>query len=140
MTRELSSGKSFIVRWVITAVAVAVAVLLVPGIEIVGSVFWTLVFVGGVLGLISATLGSVIKFGAMGCIIMTLGFMNLVINAGLLLLTESVAHFFGFGFFVNGFWPALWGGVIISIVSMVLGWFVPNEPRNGVVYYEERRY
>ena len=145
MASPMSSERSFFIRWGITAVAVAVAVMLVPGIEIVGSVFWTVLFVSGVLGLVSATIGTLVKLGAMGCIVMTLGFMNLIINAGLLLVTESVARFFGFGFYVNGFWPAFWGGVIISIVSMVLGWFIPNNPRagrpaDGVVYYEERRY
>lgn len=118
------SGSSFLVRWIVTSVAVAAAVLLVPGIEVTTQPLLTLIVVGAVLGFISTTLGTIIKFGAMGCIIMTLGVMNLVINAWLLMAAGTVVGWFGLGFYVTGFWPAFWGGVIISVVSTLLFWFL----------------
>lgn len=118
------TGNSFVIRWIVTSVAVAAAVLLVPGIQVSTQPLLTLVVVGAVLGLVSTTVGSIVKFGAMGCIIMTLGIMNLVINAWLLLVAERIVSWFGLGFHVDGFWPALWGGVIISVVSTFLFWFL----------------
>ena len=53
--------------------------------------------------------------------LLTFGLFLLVINAAMLLLTAWVAQKFDIGFFVDGFWPALWGSIIISVVSSLLG-------------------
>lgn len=119
----------FLLRWTVTAIAVAVAVMLIPGIDVYGPNAWLAILVGAlVLGLLNATLGLVIKIGAIGCIVMTLGLFNLVINAGMLMLASWVSqNWFDLGFSVDGFWPAFWGGIVISLVSGVLNWFVPND-------------
>lgn len=121
---------NFVIRWLTTAIAVAVAVLIVPGIEVVGANAWLpILVVGAVLGLINATFGSFIKLVSFGCIIITFGLMNLIINAWLLYFSASAANaLFGTGFIVNGFWPAFWGGIVISMVSMLLQiWFPSNK-------------
>lgn len=117
----------FLARWLSTSIAVAIAVLIVPGIEITGGDAWVpIIVVGGVLGFVNATLGTVLKIGSCGCIILTLGLFNLVINAWLLSAAAWVAqNLFDMPFIVEGFWPAFWGGIVISIISTILGIFLP---------------
>jgi putative membrane protein len=118
----------FLLRWLVTAIAVAAAVLVVPGIEVAGNAWAAVIFAALILGLVNATLGFIFKIGALGCIIMTLGLFNLVINALMLWLSSSIAqNWFGLGFVVEGFWPAFWGGIIISLVSGLLSWFIRAE-------------
>lgn len=118
----------FLLRWLITSIAVAAAIVLVPGIEVVGTAWAAVVFAALILGLVNATLGLIFKIGAFGCIILTLGLFNLVINALMLWLASWIAqNWFGLGFVVEGFWPAFWGSIVISIVSAVLSWFVRTE-------------
>lgn len=121
----------FLTRWLVTSIAVAAAILIVPGIEVSGPNAWLAIVIGAlVLGLLNATLGIVLRVGAIGCIIMTLGFFNLVINAGMLMAASWVSeNWFSLGFHVTGFWPAFWGGIVISIVSGVLNVFVPNDSK-----------
>jgi len=72
----------------------------------------------------------VIKTLSLPFIIVTLGFALLVINALLLLLTEWVTDKFGVEFHVDGFWWAVLGSIVISIVNAVLGGFTnKNHPR-----------
>lgn len=119
----------FVMRWLVTSIAVAAAILLVPGIDVSGPNAWLAILIGAlVLGLLNATVGVVVRIGAIGCIVLTLGLFNLVINAGMLMLASWVSeNWFSLGFHVNGFWPALFGGIVISIVSALLQWLVPSE-------------
>lgn len=118
----------FLIRWLITSIAVAAAVALVPGIDVAGNAWVAVVFSALIVGLVNATLGFIFKIGAFGCIIMTLGLFNLVINALMLWLSSTIAQdWFGLGFIVDGFWPAFWGSIVISLVSGVLSWFVRDD-------------
>lgn len=117
----------FLARWLISSVAVAIAAALIPGIEITGNAWLAVVVSALIVGLVNATLGLVFKIGAIGCTIMTLGVFNLVINALMLWLSSWIAQAVGLGFVVDGFWPAFWGGIVISIVSGMLNWFVRGD-------------
>lgn len=119
----------FLMRWLVTSIAVAVAVLLIPGISVYGpNAALSIVVVALVLGLLNATLGTLLKIGAFGCILLTFGLFNLVINAVVLWLASLIMQdWFHLGFAVDGFWPAFWGGIVIAIVSGLLNWLVPRE-------------
>ena len=73
-----------------------------------------------ILGLVSTFIEPVIKLLSLPFIILTLGFLLLVINALMLLLTARLADAFDLGFHVDGFWSALVGAVIVTVV----GWGV----------------
>src|SRR5690349_25101410 len=73
-----------------------------------------------ILGLVSTFVEPVIKLISLPFIILTLGFLLLVINALMLLLTARLADAFDLGFHVDGFWNALLGSIIVTIV----GWRV----------------
>lgn len=120
-----------LVRTLVNAAALWVAVRIVPGVEYTGG--W-LPFLGVavVFGVLNTVLGRVMKILSLPLIIVTLGIFLLVINAFLLWLTSTLAVALGIGFHVAGFWAAFWGGLVVSLVSVVLG-FVVAEPRPVVV-------
>jgi len=123
-----------LIRWLITAIAVAAAILLVPGITVEsGSTAWfTIVFVALVLGFVNAIIRPILSFLSCGCIIATLGLFMLVINALMLMLAGSWANsLFNTGITIEGFWPAFWGSIVISVVSFLLSVFIP-EPDDGL--------
>jgi len=122
----------FLIRWLVTAVAVAAAVLLVPSFDVQGNAWIAIVVSALIIGVVNATLGIIFKIGAIGCIVMTFGLFNLVINAFLVWLSVWVVNnwldFLG-GTIVaeNGFWSYFWAAIVISIVSSLLSWFLPSE-------------
>jgi putative membrane protein len=73
-----------------------------------------------ILGLVSTFVEPVVKLLSLPFIILTLGFLLLVINALMLMLTAWLAGLFDLGFHVDGFWNALVGSIIVTIV----GWGV----------------
>jgi len=114
----------FLLRLLITAVALWVATRVVPGIHYTGSPV-ALLGVALVFGVVNALLGTVLKFLALPLTVLTLGLFALVINAFLLLLTAHLSQSLGLGFQVAGFVPAFWGALVIGVtralLSLVLG-------------------
>ena len=121
-----------LIRWVVTALAVAAAVAFVPGINVDGgSAIVTVIVVAAVLGFVNAIIRPILKFLSCGLIIATLGLFTLVINAATLMIAGSWSNsLFHTGFTIDGFWPAFWGAIIISIVSFLLSVFVPDPDEN----------
>ncbi|HMU93535.1 MAG TPA: phage holin family protein [Anaerolineales bacterium] len=109
----------FFFRWAINAVALYVAVLVVPGIDLRGS--WTgILWLALIIGLLNALVRPLLKFLTCPLIILTLGLFTIVINTVMLLLTSKIAQSFGIGLTVDGFWTAVLGSLVISIVSIVM--------------------
>ena len=118
------------VTWLLTyAAGLAVAAWLLDGIFFDGPAngqaevqekLLPLFVVALILGLVSTFIEPVIKLVSLPYIILTLGFLLLVINALMLMLTAQLADAFDLGFHVDGFWNALVGAVIVTIV----GWGV----------------
>ena len=109
----------FLLRWLINAVALWVAVQLVSGIEHRGS-WWSLLSVALVFGLLNTGIRPLLKLLTIPLLIVTLGLFIFVINAAMLMLTGWVSGFLNLGFHVDGFWAAFLGGLVVSIVSLVL--------------------
>lgn len=108
------NGKSIfrlLLNWLVAAGAVCLAAWILPGIEVES--FRTALLVALVLGLLNAIIKPILQFLSLPLIILTLGLFLLVINAVLLYFVGDIVP----GFQVYGFWPALWGSLIISIVS-----------------------
>jgi putative membrane protein len=57
-------------------------------------------------------------------ILVTLGLFLLVVNGLMLWLTSSLSASFGLGFHVNGFWPAFWGAIVVSVTSLLLSMLI----------------
>ena len=114
-----------LLRWLISAAAVAAAAYFVPGIRLEGGLADLLV-VAVVLGLINALVRPLLTLLACGLIFLTLGLFLLVINAGMLLLAARLARELGIGFYVDGFGPAFVGSIVISLVSFLLSVILPD--------------
>lgn len=112
----------FLLRLLINAAALWVAIQLVDGIDHRGS-WWSLLFVALVFGLLNASIRPLLKLLALPVIILTLGLFIFVINALMLLMTGWVSGLLNLGFYVDGFWDAFFGGLIVSIVSLLLSLF-----------------
>ena len=121
-----------LIRWFITSISLLVAAWLVPGIH-VDQGGW-LVFAGMavVLGLVNAILRPILKLLSCPLIILTLGVFVLVINGLTLWIASSIAtRWFGVGFHVDGFRPAFFGALIVSIVSVLLHALMPDGKREN---------
>jgi putative membrane protein len=110
--------RRLIVRFIINAVALYVADLIVGGIAIAG--WQTLAVMAVVFGLVNAFAKPFLKLITCPIIIVTLGLFLLVINTALLALAGWITDQLGGDVRIDGFWSAFWGAVIISIVS----WFL----------------
>jgi putative membrane protein len=113
--------RDLILRWLITTLALYVAVLLVPGImfdEAQGA--WRLILVALVFGGVNALLRPLLTILTCPLILLTFGIFFLVVNALLLMATSWASLKLGLGFTVTGFWPAFAGGLVVSIASTVL--------------------
>ena len=118
----------FLLRLVITAVALWVATRFVPGISHHGT-WLSLLGVAVVFGVVNAFIGGIVKLFALPITIVTLGLFALVINGFLLWLTGAVSQSLGLGFHVAGFVPAFWGALVIGITRAVLNLFVSESKK-----------
>ncbi len=111
-----------IIRWLIVAVALVIAARLVPGIRVDDTNAWVAVGVMAlVLGLVNAVIRPVLSLLSCGFIVLTMGLFMLVVNAVTLWVASYISvNWLGVGFHVNGFWPAFWGALVVSVVSFVL--------------------
>ena len=107
--------KKFFQRWVIDTLAVLLASHLVSGIHHLSP--FSLFGASLLLGILNAVVKPFMVGLALPLVFLTLGFFYLVINALLLLLVSALLKPY---FIVDGFWPALWGGVVISLTSLIL--------------------
>ena len=108
--------KSFLVRWLVTTLAVALAVEF-TGMHAEG--WLPLVGMALVLGIINAFLRPVLLFLSIPFIIVSLGLFILVVNALLFWLAGELVR----GFHVDGFWNAFFGSIIVSLVNWALSAF-----------------
>jgi len=115
-----------LIRLLITACALWVAVELVPGITYSGTPVSFLIL-ALIFGAINALLRPLLLLLSLPLLILTLGLFTFVVNAILLLLTSGVAAALGFPLRVVGFGPAFWGALVITIVSTALSLFVARE-------------
>jgi putative membrane protein len=111
-----------LLRWLIIVVSLVVAAWLVPGIHVVGTEAWLAYGVMAiVLGLVNAIIRPILKLLSCGCIIATLGLFLLVINAFTLWLSSWIAvNILRIGFYIDSFWSAFLGALIVSTVSFLL--------------------
>lgn len=113
----------FLLNWLLTSIAVAIAAWLVPGIEPfgAGAAWVSFAFVGLSLGLINALIKPIVSAISIPVTFLTLGIFQLVINSFMLTLASNLSvSVFGEGIFISGFWSAFFGAIVVSIVSGIL--------------------
>jgi putative membrane protein len=108
----------------ILAVAIAIAVSLVNGINVHGG-FWGYIKVAAVLGLVNALIRPIVRLFSLPITVVTLGLFSLVINGLMLLLAAALSSVLS----IDSFWEAIVGAFVISVVSGVLNWVVDRRER-----------
>jgi putative membrane protein len=108
---------AFVIRWLVTAVAVLVAAHVIPGVSYQG--WGTLLGASLLLGIINAFIRPILLLLSLPFIIVTMGLFIFVINALLLMLVSKIIP----AFQVSGFWNAFFGAIVISLVSWLLSSF-----------------
>ena len=122
------------VTWLLTnAAAVAVAAWLLDGIRVAGDRWQDkivpLLAAALILGLVTVFVEPVVKFLSLPFIVLTVGLFLLVINAAMLLLTAAIADGLDIGFTVDGFWTAVLGALVITVVTGFIDIAVDDEDR-----------
>ena len=112
-----------------TAIALAVATLLIDGIRFTGPVHGQeeikhklvpLLLVALIMGVVGSLVKPVLTILSIPFIILTLGLFLLVINAAMLMLTGWLAEQLDIGFEVDGFWPAVGGALVVTVVTWIV--------------------
>lgn len=120
-----------LVRWLILTAAITVAAYLINGIHVDG--FFSAFFAAAILGVLNVFFRPILLILTLPINILTLGLFTFVINAVLLKMASGVIS----GFEVYGFWSAVWGALIISVVNWLLSSFITD--RGTVGYTDLRR-
>ena len=125
----------FVLRAVITATALGVAVWLVPGLAMTAYAEGSPLFVMGpsvellltylliavIFGLVNTIIGNLIRIVAFPLYILTLGLVSLAVNALMLLIVHRISEWLGFGLSVDGFWWGVLGALVLSLSSWLIG-------------------
>lgn len=123
--------KNFVVKTIANAGALAVAIWLIGNITLeggsTGRKILTLILVALIFGLVNVLVKPLVQLLTFPLFILTLGLITLVVNALMLLLTSWLAGVFDLSFHVEGFWTAVLGALIISVVSWALNMVLPDE-------------
>lgn len=118
-------------RWLMLTVAIVISSYLVDGIAVSG--FLPAVFAAAVLGILNAFFRPIVLILTLPINILSLGLFTFVINAIMLKMASSIIP----GFLVHGFWAAVLGALLISIISWALNSFVNAK---GKVEYIELKH
>lgn len=123
--------KGLFVRWLILTAAIMVCSYLLDGIQVSG--FFSAFFAAAMLGVLNAFFRPILIILTLPINILSLGLFTFVINALMLKMASGVIS----GFDVRGFWTAVFGSLVISIVSWLLSSFISDQ---GKVEYIDLKY
>jgi len=126
--------KNFLIRVGVNGVALWVAALVLPGINLAegdvgwGRKIWTIFFVAVIFGVVNAIIKPIAQLLSLPFIVLTLGLFIFIVNAFMLQLTEWVSGWLDLSFSIeNFFWDAIFGAIIITLVSWVLNVVLPED-------------
>jgi putative membrane protein len=124
--------RGFVIRLLITALGLWIASLLIHRMSF--SSPWNLIAAALLLGLVNAVVRPLILLLTLPITIVTLGLFLLVVNAAMLGLVAAILP----GFSLGGFFPAVFGSIIVGITSWLASWFVGPRGRIEIMYTRHR--
>src|SRR4029453_15727707 len=122
----------FLLRMAISAFALWVASAIVPGMTISSTP--TLLAAALLLGLVNAVVRPLALLLTLPFTILTLGLFIFLVNAALLGLVAALLA----GFPISGFWTAVLGSLVVSLVSSAVSWTIGPSGRFEVLVFERR--
>ena len=125
---------AFLLRVLINGVAIWLATVILSGLEIVGAdstgqKIAIIALIALIFGVVNAVVKPIVQVLSIPLYILTLGLFTLVVNALMLLLTEWITEFTDWGLRIDGFWWAVGGAFVISVVSFALSLAIPESRR-----------
>lgn len=127
--------RNWVLRVVTNACALAVAAWLFTGIDVNGSSegerILVLLLVALIFGVVNEIVRPVVAFLSLPLYLLTLGLFYFVVNALMLWLTSALAGALNLGFSVDGFWTAIFGAIVITVVSSIIGLAFPSTKTRG---------
>ena len=108
-----------LLRFACNAVALYVAAWAISGVSY-GDDWWSLLIAAAVFTLVNMWVKPILTLLSLPFIIVTLGLFLVVINAAMLKLTSWLADKLDIGFHVEGFWPAVGGAIVITVVTWIV--------------------
>ena len=121
----------FVVRILAGGVALAAAAGLIEGISIgpgtTSERLLTLLAVAVIFGLVNAIVRPIARLISLPLLLLTLGLFTFVVNALMLLLTAWIGSWFDLAFEVDGFWSAILGALVISVVTFGINVLLPDK-------------
>ena len=108
-------------KWLILTLSIMGASYIIDGIKVKG--FFSAFFAAAILGILNIFFKPILLLLTLPVNILTLGLFTFVINAILLMMVSGVIK----GFVVSGFWSAVFGSIVISIISWVLNEIIFNK-------------
>jgi len=119
----------FILRWAINAIALYLAVLILPGRIDLRSGLVSIIWLALIFGFVNALFRPLISILTCPLIILTLGLFTLVINTFLFWLTSVIGQSFGIALIISDpvWWNAFLGGLVVSIISVVMTLILKDE-------------
>lgn len=124
--------RGIVIRWLILTAAIMFASYVMDGIQVKG--FFSALFAAAVLGILNAFFRPILIVLTLPINILSLGLFTFIINAVLLKMASGVIS----GFEVYGFWSAVFGSLLISIVSWILNSFINEKGRIGYIDLNRR--
>lgn len=124
--------KGLLIRWLILTLSILAAAYLLPGIEVRG--FISAFFAAATLGILNAFFRPFLLLITLPLNVLTVGLFTFVINAVLLLMVSGVIA----GFYVESFWSAIFGSLLISVISWLLTSLVSDKGRIEVIELRPR--
>jgi putative membrane protein len=118
---------ALLIRWLVLAAAFGVTAWLLDGMDVAGG-FGTYLWLALLFGLINSIIGTLLRLLTLPLVVLTLGLFSILINAFLLEILDWISDHFSIDHF---FWTAIWGAIILSIVSVVLDFLVGATFRRG---------
>lgn len=112
-----------LIRWLIITLAIIFASYVLEGIEVKG--FFSAVFAAAALGILNALFRPILIILTLPINVLTLGLFTFLINALMLKMASGIIP----GFEVHGFWTAIFGSLIISVISWFLNAFISGRGR-----------
>lgn len=103
-----------LIKWIVSAVAIAITAYLLPGVTVSGVV--PVVILAVVLGIVNAFIKPILTAITLPLSVITLGIFSLILNTLLIMLADAVVP----GFEIAGFWWALLFGIVLGLVTAVL--------------------
>jgi putative membrane protein len=109
---------TLIARWIINAAALLLVAYLYPGVTVES--FFAAMIAALVLGLVNAFIRPLLVLLTLPVTLVTLGLFLFVINAFLFWFAAEIVQ----GFKVTGFWAALVGSILYSLITLVTSWLL----------------